>query len=166
MTLLQTNAPVNPGNSGCPLFDEYGRVVGIVTMKLGTDFSGIGFAIPSDEALPILQAMMKREPLTDALRWRVSVPAPKLGIVGEAATEGGYTGVKILSFSEDGGSSASMLKVGDLILQIDGQAVRSASDVAAAIQQKNPTDSVLITVLRGGQQLSFNVILGKTSMKS
>ena len=161
MTLLQTDAPVNPGNSGCPLFDEYGNVIGIVTMKLGDQYSGIGFALPSDGALPILQAMMRGEAVTDELRSPIATPAPKLGIVGETDTEGGVCGIRILRFSDANASTASALKAGDLILRIDQQSTKNIQNVNEAIHSKNPGDTVLVTVLRAGQQLSFHVILGK-----
>ncbi len=163
MTLLQTSAPVNPGNSGCPLFDEYGRVVGIITMKLGTDYAGIGFAIPSDGALPILKAILDGKELTDELRAEVSTVAPRLGIVGESDDENGMMGVRILRFSDGINSSAFALKIGDLIVQIDEQKIQSVKDVSKAIQSKNPGDSVKISVLRADQQLTFEVILGKSN---
>lgn len=161
MTLIQTNAPVNPGNSGCPLFNEYGQVVGVITMKLGHNYSGIGFAIPSDGALPIFEAMIRGEELSDALLSAISTPAPKLGVVGESDTEGEWSGVRILRFSENAEATVSPFKVGDLILKIDGNAIRNPSDVYGAIQEKDPHDTVSVTVLRSGQQLTFDFILQK-----
>lgn len=162
MTLLQTNAPVNPGNSGCPLFDEYGRVVGVVTMKLGSNYAGIGFAIPSDGALPILQAMMKGSPLSDALLSAVSVTAPKLGILGEKGQVDGIAGVLVKGFSEKQSHAASILRIGDLIIQIEGAPVGSSDDIIDAICDKQPGDSVRIMVLRSGQKLTFEVNLEKS----
>ena len=161
MTLIQTSAPVNPGNSGCPLFNEYGQVVGVITMKLGHSYSGIGFAIPSDGALPIFQSMMRGEALSDELLSAISTPAPKLGIVGEADGNGGISGVRVLRFSEASAEMGSPLKVGDLILRIEGVEIHTTSDVYAAIREKDPGDTVSVTVLRADQQLTFDLILGK-----
>lgn len=161
LTLIQTDAPVNHGNSGCPLFDEYGRVVGMITMKLGDRYTGIGFAIPSDGARAILEAMMRGEELTDGLLSAVGVPAPRLGIIGDAAQSDGIFGVRILRFSSSDCSAAKTLKAGDLILQIDDTVIVSASDISTAILKKNPSDRVAVTVLRGGQRLTFEVILEK-----
>lgn len=78
---IQTDAMVNPGNSGGPLVDTEGRVVGIVSMKLGDGYDGIGFAIPSDGALEILTAIM-RDGNADSINSSLSSKRPLLGIVG------------------------------------------------------------------------------------
>lgn len=78
---IQTDAMVNPGNSGGPLVDTEGRVVGIVSMKLGDGYDGIGFAIPSDGALEILNAIM-RDGNADSINSSLSSKRPLLGIVG------------------------------------------------------------------------------------
>ena len=160
MTLIQTDAPVNPGNSGCPLFDEYGRVVGVVTMKLGSAYTGIGFASPAEGAEAILLAMMRGEPLTEPLLYAVSVPAPKLGIRGEARIVEGIYGIAVLDFSSETSSASAALRAGDLITAIDGHAVATAEELSEAINEKAPGDTVLVTVLRQGQALTFEIVLG------
>ena len=160
MTLIQTTAPVNPGNSGCPLFDEYGHLVGVITMKLGNSFAGIGFAIPSDGALSVLRAMMEGEPLSDTLLSSIAVSAPRLGVLGEADNMNGIYGIRVVGFA-DGAASAQVLKVGDLMTRIDETPICSASDIDIALREKNPGDTVQVTVLRGAQSLTFEVILVK-----
>lgn len=162
MTLIQTNAPVNPGNSGCPLFNEYGQVIGIVTMKLGNQYDGIGFALPSDGVIPILQAMIRQEPLDDTLLWKVSAPAARLGILGRAESENGRRGVRILDFdAASSDASTSILQQGDLIIGIDTQTINDTTELRQALEQKKPGQSVRITVLRFGQELTFDFTLEK-----
>lgn len=160
LSLIQTNTEVNPGNSGCPLFDEYGRVVGIVTMKLGSDISGIGFAIPSDGAVKILEKMKTGEKLDSDTLSGVVISAPKLGVVGESAQVNGIYGIEIEGFADNGSTAERALKVGDLIVEIDGVIVTRESDIAKALQSKNPRDSVCVSVIRSGQRLSFDIVLG------
>lgn len=160
MTLIQTDAPVNPGNSGCPVFNGRGEVVGIITMKLGNNFSGIGFAIPSDGARSILDAMMKGKSLDEKLLSAVAIKAPKLGIFGETQSVDGVHGVIVRDFSEDS-AARSALSVGDLILQIDDTPVFSSTDLRRAIEKKSPDEKVSVTVQRGGQKLTFDIVLGK-----
>lgn len=81
LRLLQTDAQVNPGNSGGPLVDADGHVVGIVSMKLGGEYTGIGFAIPSDGALEILEAI-RVYGNADSVNSSLSFKRPVLGIVG------------------------------------------------------------------------------------
>jgi len=158
MKLIQTNAPVNPGNSGCPLFDGYGRVVGMITMKLGSSFAGMGFAIPSDGAVTILEAMLQGQSLDDEVLAAVSVRAASLGIVGEACAIDGIYGVRVTGFDE-GVSASQGLLTGDLILAIDGHAVTRMADIEQALSAYEPRDTVKITVLRNGQNLQFEVAL-------
>ena len=162
MKLIQTNAPVNPGNSGCPLFDEYGRVIGIVTMKLGSNYAGIGFAIPSDGALPILQAMKEGRSVHNELRSPISVTAPRLGIVGEEAVVEGIRGVMVRGFDPEASGASRVLKEGDLIIGIDQATIGAVEDVTATIWNKEPGDLVRVTVVRWGQHLTFEVTLEKT----
>ncbi len=81
LRLLQTDANVNPGNSGGPLINTKGEVVGVVSMKLSEGYEGIGFAIPSDGAVEILEAIMKYGN-ADSINSSVSHKRPMLGIVG------------------------------------------------------------------------------------
>ncbi len=160
LRLIQTNAELNTGSSGSPLFDEYGRVVGMVTMKLGGDYSGIGFALPSEGAYAVLEAMMSGKELNSSVLSGVVIMAPKLDIIGESAEENGVYGYKITGFSELLTSAATALHIGDLIVKIDNTVVYREGDISAAIEKKAPNDTVSITVIRSGQRLTFDVILG------
>ncbi len=158
MKLIQTNAPVNPGNSGCPLFDSRGQVVGMVTMKLGNQFAGMGFAIPMDGAVEILEAMRTGEALTDSLLSSVSVRAARLGIVGEAFEVGGVYGVRVSACSEGGGAEGT-LTVGDLITRLGDHVIARPADLEQALRAYDPGQTVSVTVLRNGQTLTFSVVL-------
>ena len=159
MILLQTNAPLNPGNSGCPLFDSLGRVVGMVTMKLGNNYSGMGFAIPSNGAVNILDAMKNKEPLSDKLLSSVCVKGAKLGVVGERGSESNIDGVRISGFTRDDCDAACKLKKGDLITFFCGEAVDSPLRLAKMTENLSVGDRVNVTVVRFGQELTFEVEL-------
>ena len=161
MTLLQTSAALNPGNSGGPIFDSYGKVVGIVTMKLGNNFDGISFAIPSDGAYNILLDMKNGIPLDDARRAEVATHAAKLGIKGESFLDGGQLGVKILEFSSSECDASKKLKVGDVIVSIDAKPVTDVSSLAETISNYSPGDTLSVTVLRASQLLTFSIILAR-----
>lgn len=157
MKLIQTNAPVNPGNSGCPLFDGYGRVVGMITMKLGSSFSGMGFAIPSDGAIGILEAMRTGQALNDEVLAAVSVRAASLGIVGEACSLDGAYGVRVTGYQAP--MDQPILWMDDVILTIDEHAVTRMADIDQVLSAYEPRDTVKVTVLRHGQRLLFEVVL-------
>lgn len=160
MKVIQTNALVNPGNSGCPLFDEHGRVVGIITMKLSDKYVGMGFAIPSDGALPILNAMKSGTELTDEMLSAVSVRPAKLGISGSPASVNGVYGVKVTGFTDSKYDAATKLKADDLIVGIGSSVVTSNNDIISALLGYNPGDVIPVTVYRGGQRLTLKVNLG------
>ncbi len=160
MTLIQTDAPVNPGNSGCPLFDSEGKVIGIVTMKLGQNFSGVGFAIPVNEALGILNRMMFGQEIDEALISSISVRAAKLGIVGNAFDSNGLRGVRIEKFASNEFDCARKLKLGDIITHVGDTEVTSAKKLSDVINRYAPNDKIDVTVYRDGQKLTFEVILG------
>lgn len=160
MTLIQTTAALNPGNSGCPVFDSYGRVVGIVTMRLGNDFEGISFVIPSDGAAPILYDMMEGAEITDERRSLIASRAAKIGIACESYVDGKRIGVKITEFSSPDYDAAKKLKTGDVIVSVGSDTVTSAKELAGAIKKYDPGDSVEVTVYRADQLLTFVIILG------
>lgn len=160
MTLIQTDAPVNPGNSGCPLFDSEGKVIGIVTMKLGQNFSGVGFAIPVNEALAILNRMMFGQEIEEELISAISVRAAKLGVIGNAFDSNGLRGVRIEKFASNEFDSAIKLKIGDIITHVGDTAVTSAKKLSDVINDYAPNDKIDVTVCRDGQNLTFEVMLG------
>ena len=160
MTLIQTDAPVNPGNSGCPLFDSEGKVIGIVTMKLGQNFSGVGFAIPVNEAFEILNRMMLGQEIDDALVSAISVRAAKLGVVGNAFDINGLRGVRIEKFASSEFDAAAKLKLGDVITHVGDTPVTSAKKLSDAVNKYAPNDKIDVTVYRDGQNLTFEVVLG------
>ncbi len=170
MTLIQTNAAVNPGNSGGPLINDRGEVVGIVSMKLGGDFDGIGFAIPINGALPILEDIKLHGSTQNS-----SGVASKRAIIG--ITAGGIeegtvyelpdgstitadvTGV-IITEVTPGYDAATKVNVGDIITEVDGKKVFTVYDVMAVVNNKYAGDTVTVKFYRGGQYYTVDILLG------
>lgn len=165
MTLIQTSAPLNPGNSGGPVFDVRGKLVGIVTMKLSSGFDGIGFAIPADRAMPIIEDMKNGiEPSRDKLS-PVAKYSARLGIVGSDFS-GEYNGnrlagIKIHKFLDTECDAALKLREGDIIVSVEGEAVADTSALLAKISEYTVGDTVNVTVMRNAQLLTFSIILVK-----
>jgi serine protease Do len=172
MTLIQTDTVVNHGNSGGPLADMYGRVVGIVVMKLGTlngtAFDGIGFAIPIDGAKVIIDAIIKTgsfegdNPIAEG---RTVLGLSGRGLVAgmwydDPAAENvqssmverpGYfympcDGVYVMNVT--GADAMNKLKKGDIITKIDGLDMRTVYDVIDAVNRHYAGESVTLTVMR------------------
>ncbi|MDZ7733799.1 MAG: trypsin-like peptidase domain-containing protein [Acidimicrobiia bacterium] len=149
--MLQTDAPINSGNSGGPLVDRQGRVIGINTAIFSTsgDNSGIGFAIPIDLAHSQAEKILAGEPLDTAL----------LGVSGDA-TESGDAGVLVVEVQPGTAADEAGLEVGDVIRSVDGEQVADIGQLAADISQRDPGEEVEMVVERDGEQRTVRATLG------
>ncbi len=173
---IQTDAAVNPGNSGGPLLNSRGEVIGITTLiaNNGADqSSGIGFAIPINTAKAVLDDFAKygrvRRPSLDI----VTIPigpdiAEQLGLPadygilidrvmpGGAADKAGLHGGTQRAYQ---GNTPVMLG-GDLIVGMDGQEITSPQDLSAVMNSHRAGDEVTVTIFRGRKKMDIKVQLG------
>lgn len=154
--LLQTDAAINPGNSGGALVSSSGKVIGINTVKIGaTDVEGIGFAIPSNIAKPIVDELIKNG----------KIVRPYIGISGISLDDNmakRYNLVKGVYVAKIESSSAaynSGIKVGDVIVKIDDKEITTIEELNQIKNSKNVGDTVKITVYRDGKKIEINVKL-------
>jgi putative serine protease PepD len=150
--VIQTDAPINQGNSGGVLADRRGRVIGINSaIRPANDSSGnigIGFAVPIDIAARSAAAIVRGEEI-------------RIGYLGVTAslTTGGRDGALVQEVAPDGPAARAGLRVGDVVTAIDGQAVESYSELIARIRAHQPGDKVTLTVVRGGDELTISATL-------
>jgi serine protease Do len=161
--LLQTDAAINPGNSGGPLLDLRGRVVGVNTAVVANAY-GLGFAIPAAAVERELPALMRQH--LKATGWLgVDVTTLTPSIQAEAnvtATSGAYV-VAVLPGSP---ASVAGVKAGDVIQEVDGQAVTSADALVKLVSSKAPRSRVAIDIARGSGQVELRPVLGQTPTKA
>ena len=157
MTLLQTTAALNNGNSGGPLINEYGQVIGINTLKMSTTDSteatveGLGFALPISSVSFVVNDLIANGHYRGA---------PSLGItVTTVERDGGGTQVQVMEVSAGSGAADAGIRAGDVILAADGQAVSVTSDLLTARRSHIIGDTVTLTILRDGQQFDVEVTL-------
>ena len=173
---IQTDAAVNPGNSGGPLLNSKGEVIGITTMIASNganQSSGIGFAIPINTAKAVLDDFSKygrvRRPSLDVVTLPISpdiaqeigLPAD-YGILIERVLPGGAAeraGLKGGNQRMYQGNTPVMLG-GDLIVALDGQEIASAQDLSAAMNAHRAGEAVTVTVFRGRKKMDVKVTLG------
>lgn len=146
MNFLQIDAAINPGNSGGALVNAYGQVIGINSQKIAaTDYEGIGFAIPTAEAKPIIDDIIAHGRVTGRV---------KLGITAYAIDEyasrmsGLPSGIRVGSTESGSDIAAKGIVPGDIITAINGEPVASFSDVADALKSFKPGDVVTLDVTR------------------
>ena len=161
MNMLQTDTAINSGNSGGPLFNEYGQVVGIVSAKLSSSSSseasveGLGFAIPINDVKDMITSIMEHGYVTGK---------PNVGIlmsdVNEAAQRYGVpAGAEVLAILENSGAEKGGLQVGDIITAVNGEEVQNSDALKAAVQDCKAGDQVTFTVYRDGDSVDVTITL-------
>ena len=172
---IQTDASVNPGNSGGPLLNSRGEVIGITTMiaSNGADqSSGIGFAIPINTAKAVLDDYAKygrvRRPTLDIVSLRINPDiaeqiglAADYGVLVERVLPGGASEKAGLHGGTQRAYQGNMQVMlgGDLIVGFDGKEITSPEDLAAAMNAKHAGDTVTVTAFRGRKKMDFKVKL-------
>lgn len=159
MNLIQTDAAINPGNSGGALVNEYGMLIGINTAKISSDtLEGLGFAIPIDEAKPIVQELMTNGYVTGR---------PVIGLAGRAVTKQDAqaynmkVGVYVSSLTANGPAYMAGIKVGDVIVECEGEPVETVDDINSIKNKKSPGDQLKMKVYRKGNYVDVTVVLGE-----
>jgi putative serine protease PepD len=148
--MVQTDAAINPGNSGGPLVNSSGQVIGINTAIAG-QAQNIGFAIPIDTARSIIDRLVSGQ---------AAGPAGFLG-VSTAAADDGSPGAVVAEVSPGSPAANAGIEVGDRIVAVDGQAVPGPAELRGVVQARSPDQTVKVTVVRGGQEKTFDVKLSK-----
>ena len=163
MSLIQTNAALNSGNSGGPLINCYGQVIGINTMKIGafTDKSGVeglGFAIPSTTVKEVVNQLVDKGYVSGR---------PWLGIQGESFSpfyQHFYrmpAGLYITAVDAGSPARQAGIQEGDLLLTMDGETVSSMDTLNRLLYSHQVGDSVTLTIYRSGTQSSVSLIIGE-----
>ena len=166
MKVLQIDAAVNPGNSGGPLLNSNGEVIGIVSMKLvDQEIEGMGFAIPIEYAMSHIENLEQGK----EIEW------PVLGISmlnvtdttylyrsGIDITDGSTDGVVVIDVSKGSGAARSDLQKGDIITAINKEKVKNIAYLRYELYKYKPCDTIEITYLRDKKERTTKVTLQKS----
>lgn len=146
--LIQTDAAINPGNSGGPLINLDGKMIGInVAVRVGAQ--GIAFAIPVNDAIEIAGQFLHD----------ITEKSVRHGIIAKTVYHANQPSVQIQSVLDNSAAESAGLKFGDVIKEIDGQAVKRSIDFHRGILNKKPKDEISILVDRHGQSKEFAITL-------
>ena len=159
LRVIQTDAAINPGNSGGALLNQQGQLIGInvaIANAGGAGGSiGVGFAIPSNVARRIAGEIMKTGNASHAL-----LGAMVSDSTNSTATASFTVGAKVVKLSSGGAAEKGGVKVGDIITKFNGVAISSASELTAAVRQEKAGSNATLELLRNGQTVSLQVVLG------
>lgn len=165
-SFIQTDAAVNPGNSGGALVNTRGELIGINTMisSMTGSYVGYSFAIPSNVARKIIQDIME---FGNVQRGILGVEGGELNStaskeLGIIQTEGFY----IKNVTKNSGAEKSGLQKGDIIVQLDDQKIATYADLSGYISTKRPNDTVKVSFIRNGKNKTFPVVLSKNEFFS
>jgi S1-C subfamily serine protease len=154
--LLQTDAAINPGNSGGPLLNLGGEVVAINTAVIPSGH-GIGFAIPINNAKPVLKALLATGRIVRPSMGVVAVSVtPQLAFTNDLKVESGALVVRV---EKAGPAEAVGLRPDDVIVAFNGNGVEDLHHFHALLAERNPGETVEVTVWRDGETLTFSPVL-------
>lgn len=153
LSVLQTNAAVNAGNSGGGLFDINGNLIGIVNAKTNSSYSssveGMGYAIPSNKVVKIVQDLKENGYVKDR---------PALGIYASRYSTN-VEGVYITDVIEDSSADKAGLQTGDIITAINEDNITSFADLSKVLEKYEIGDVIMIKAIRNGEETIFELTL-------
>lgn len=153
MTLIQTDAAVNPGNSGGGLFDLNGNLIGVVNAKsYGTEIDGLGFAIPSNDAKETVEQLLEYGYVKGKVFIGVSFYEYNSGFYSSFGSS-----AMLMVYGTEAGYNDDVLEQGDIILSMDGEEVASVADVKAILKNHKVGDKIPVSILRNKTALDVEI---------
>ncbi len=161
MTLIQTDAAINSGNSGGPLLNSCGQVIGINSAKMSSSYGsasveGLGFAIPINDAKIIIDDLINNGYVSGR---------PQIGIttvdIDEAYSSylGLPMGVYVRSIAENSAAEEAGIRIGDVIIGINDEAITSADELNAVKNQLKAGDTITLKIYRDGEDIDISLVL-------
>ncbi len=168
INMIQTDCTINAGNSGGPLFNLYGEVIGITSAKYSNNGSyseatieGIGFAIPMNDVVDIIKDLIEHGYVTGK---------PNVGILlddidANALRYGVPDGAEVMAVLEGSCAQKAGLQVGDIITKVDDTAITSVTGLQDAVRGHKAGDTVTFTVSREGQTVEITMVLDESNQQ-
>ncbi|MFN7877375.1 MAG: S1C family serine protease [Pirellula sp.] len=166
--LMQTDVAVNPGNSGGPLVNDRGEVIGINTAIIGESYRGVSFAIPSNIAKRVSDEIVATGKMSrgwlgvyfrSSMDWDQQRGNDKV-VSDTGEIQRTRTGVVIHQVLEGSPAEKAGLQFGDLLISVGGEAVKSVEEAIFWIGNQSPGSSIALTILRDGEQQIIEVTIG------
>lgn len=167
MKLIQTDAAINSGNSGGPLLNSCGQVIGINSAKMSSNYGtasieGLGFAIPINEA---------KEIIDDLINYNYVKGRPQIGITTidiDESQSNFYNipmGVYVRTVEEGSAADTAGLQVGDVIIDVDGTAVKTGAELSKIKNEHKAGENITLTVTRHGKDIKLNLVLQEANLE-
>lgn len=156
--LIQTDASINQGNSGGPLINTKGEVIGINSVKIETA-EGIGFAVPINIIKPVVESLANGGEFEEAYLGIFAYDKEVIKYLNNDVTFN--EGIYVVKIAKDGPAAKTNLKTGDVITKIDGNSINRMSELRTYIYRKKPGEKITLTISRNSKELPIEVTLSK-----
>lgn len=157
IALLQTDASINSGNSGGPLINSFGEVIGVTNAKI-TSAEGLGFAIPINTIKGVIESIINVGYVANR---------PTLGVSIQTVVESSYFGANagfyVSELVSGGPAEQAGLEIGDRILKFDGVEITSTNDIISIRDSHNVGDEVIVEVERDGKNIKLTLVIGESA---
>jgi serine protease Do len=163
MTLIQTDCAINSGNSGGPLINLYGQVIGICNMKMmstSTTVEGLGFAIPTATVKTVVNKLLSQG---EVIRAMLGITAYNLD-GDECRSYGIEGGIMVVQVSAQSDAYAKGIRNGDIVIAANGIPISSVNQLNTYKADMSPGDVLVLTILRDGEQMDVDVVLMEQSV--
>ncbi len=159
LPVIQTDAAINEGNSGGPLINSFGEVVGITNAKMVVnDAEGLGFAITIDKVKDVIESL---------INYGVVVNRCYLGVTLGQVAEGSYynavPGVYVVEYVEDGPADKAGFRIGDRVISVNGVAIGKTDDIIEMRDRNNVGDTLHFVVDRNGEEIGIDLVIGDSA---
>lgn len=164
INMFQTNAAINSGNSGGPVFDEHGYVVGIASAKYAAaSIEGLCFCIPIDDVRSMIDEIINRGYVSGKPVLGVSVCDREVENYGFIQRSRSIGGVKLVIVESGSAADRAGLKVGDIIVSADSTKITSVSELKTVLTGYRSGDIITLDIIRDGVRYNVSLILGEYS---
>ena len=162
INMFQTDAAINSGNSGGPVFDKHGFVVGIASAKYASSsIEGLGFCVPIDDVRSMIDEIINKGYVSGKPLIGVSVYDKEISNFGFLQSQRSINGAKIAAIGENSPAAKAGLQIGDVIVAADGEKITSVSALRTVLADFRSGNAIVLTINRNGTTIDITVVLGE-----
>lgn len=160
INMFQTDAAINSGNSGGPVFDKHGFVVGIASAKYASSsIEGLCFCVPIDDVRSMIDEIINKGYVSGKPLMGVSVYDKEIMSFGFLQSQRSINGAKIAAIGENSAAARAGLQVGDIIVEADGQTIQSVSQLRTVLSDFRSGNAITLKISRNGSTVDVVLVL-------
>ena len=160
INMFQTDAAINGGNSGGPVFDKHGFVVGIASAKYASaSIEGLSFCVPIDDVRSMIDEIINKGYVSGKPLMGVSVYDKEIMSFGFLQSQRSINGAKIAAIGENSAAARAGLQIGDIIVEADGETIKSVSQLKTILSDFRSGNAITLKISRNGSIIDVVLVL-------